>query len=38
MIDGQVVMRERKLLTLDEHEIVQTAKREAEKLATELHG
>ena len=38
IIDGQVVMRERKLLSLDEREIIQTASSEAEKLAADLHG
>jgi 5-methylthioadenosine/S-adenosylhomocysteine deaminase len=38
IIDGQVVMRERKLLTVDEGEIVQTARREAVKLAADLRG
>ena len=37
-IDGQVVMRERKLLSLDEREIIQTASSEAEKLAADLRG
>ena len=38
IIDGQVVMRDRKLLSLDEREIIQTASSEAEKLAADLHG
>jgi len=36
IIDGRVVMRERKLLTLDEREIIQTARSEAERLAADL--
>ena len=36
IIDGRVVMRERKLLTLDEREIIQTARSEAERLAVDL--
>ena len=38
IIDGQVVMRERELVTIDERETIETAKREAEKLAADLHG
>ncbi|MFA6907286.1 MAG: amidohydrolase [Candidatus Micrarchaeia archaeon] len=33
IINGKVVMRERKLLTLDEEKIVESAQKEAEKLA-----
>ena len=32
IIDGQVVMRERKLLTLDQHEVIEQANSEAEEL------
>ncbi|HEX6718296.1 MAG TPA: 5'-deoxyadenosine deaminase [Pyrinomonadaceae bacterium] len=38
IIDGQMVMSERKLLKLDEAEILASAKREAEKLAADLRG
>ena len=38
IIDGQVVMRERKLVTIDERETIEMAKREAKKLAADLHG
>jgi 5-methylthioadenosine/S-adenosylhomocysteine deaminase len=38
IIDGQLVMRDRKLLTIDEIETIATANREAEKLITDLRG
>jgi len=38
IIDGELVMRERKLLTLDERETIETAKQEAETLAADLRG
>jgi 5-methylthioadenosine/S-adenosylhomocysteine deaminase len=38
IIDGRMVMRERKLLTIDESETIETAKMEAEKLAADLRG
>jgi 5-methylthioadenosine/S-adenosylhomocysteine deaminase len=38
IIDGQVVMHERNLITLDEREIIGAAEREAEKLAADVHG
>jgi 5-methylthioadenosine/S-adenosylhomocysteine deaminase len=38
IIDGQVVMQERNLITLDEREIIAAAEREAEKLAADVHG
>ena len=38
IIDGQVMMQERNLITLDEREIIGAAEREAEKLAADVHG
>jgi 5-methylthioadenosine/S-adenosylhomocysteine deaminase len=38
MIDGQLVMQERKLLTINESETIASAKFEAEKLAADLRG
>jgi 5-methylthioadenosine/S-adenosylhomocysteine deaminase len=38
IIDGQLVMRERKLLTINESETIASANSEAEKLAADLRG
>ena len=38
IIDGQLVMHERKLLTINERETIASAKSEAEKLAADLRG
>ena len=38
IIDGQLVMRERKLLTINESETIASANSEAEKLASDLRG
>ena len=37
IIDGQILMRDRELLTLNEREILRTCKREAEQLFTRAH-
>ena len=38
IIDGQVLMRDRKLLTINESETIASAKTEAERLAADLRG
>ena len=38
IIDGRMVMQERKLVTFYERDTIETAKREAEKLAADLDG